>query len=91
VAAFAAVDGSGRVVWQADGRDGESVIRAAGATEGEAWPGALDQARSLGMLGRGGAQPSARWPSRWNTAAVNRSLSIIQIDPSALELADHRR
>ena len=52
VAAFAAVDGSGRVVWQVDGRNGENLIRTERATEGEAWTGALGQARSLGMLGR---------------------------------------
>jgi hypothetical protein len=47
----ASLDGSKRVVWQVDGRNGENVIRSAGATEAEAWRGALDQARSVGMLG----------------------------------------
>jgi hypothetical protein len=52
VAAFRAADGSGRLVWEVDGRDGENVIRAGGATEGEAWRRAAEQARSLGMRGR---------------------------------------
>jgi hypothetical protein len=36
VVALASLDGSGRVVWQVDGRNGENVIRSAGATEAEA-------------------------------------------------------
>jgi hypothetical protein len=51
VVALASLDGSGRVVWQVDGRNGENLIRSAAATEAEAWRGALDQARSVGMLG----------------------------------------
>jgi hypothetical protein len=41
-------------VWVVTGANGENRIRAAGLTELEAWQGALDQARALGMLGRGG-------------------------------------
>jgi hypothetical protein len=36
VIAPASLDGSGRVVWQVDGRNGENLIRTAGATEAEA-------------------------------------------------------
>ena len=51
MAAFAAADGSGRVVWQVDGRNGENVIRAAGTTQEEAWLAAEAQARGLGVPG----------------------------------------
>jgi hypothetical protein len=52
VVALTSVDVSCRVVWQVDGRNGENLIRSSGATEAEAWRGALDQARSVGILGR---------------------------------------
>src|SRR4051812_43641923 len=48
VAAFASVDGSGRVVWQMDCRNGEILIRAEGTTRG----------RGVGRGGREG--PVAR-------------------------------
>lgn len=44
---------SGGLAWAVDGWNGENVIRATGATGAEAWRAAVDQARALGMLGRG--------------------------------------
>jgi hypothetical protein len=52
VVALASLDGSGRVVWQVDVRNGENVIRSAGETEAEAWRGALDQAWVVVVAGR---------------------------------------
>lgn len=37
-------------VWVVSGCNGENLIRADGATEDEAWQGAVDQANGLGML-----------------------------------------
>jgi hypothetical protein len=42
---------AGGLVWVVSGVNGENGIRAEGATEGEAWRGPLEQARTLGMLG----------------------------------------
>jgi hypothetical protein len=44
------LDGWG-VVWVVSGHNGENAIRAEGSTESAAWRAALDQARTLGMLG----------------------------------------
>jgi hypothetical protein len=49
-AAFA-VEGGG-LVWIVSGRNGENLIRAEGPTRDGAWGRAVEQARSLGMLGR---------------------------------------
>jgi hypothetical protein len=35
--------------WVVSGNTGEDLIRAEGATQGEAWRGAPDQARAVGM------------------------------------------
>jgi hypothetical protein len=43
--------GAGRIVWVVSGHNGENLIRAEGATEAEAWRGAVEQARSVGMAG----------------------------------------
>jgi hypothetical protein len=43
----------GRLVYVVLGRNGENRIRAEGATPAEAWRGAAEQARLLGMLGTG--------------------------------------
>lgn len=48
----AAGDGAGALVWFVFGSNGENLIRAEGATRSGAWARAIDQARSLGMLGR---------------------------------------
>jgi hypothetical protein len=45
-------DGAGRVLWNVSGHNGENLIRAEGTTRAEAWVRAVEQARSLGMLGR---------------------------------------
>jgi hypothetical protein len=42
-----------RVVWLVTGSNGENRLRAEGETEVEAWHRAVEQARELGMLGRG--------------------------------------
>jgi hypothetical protein len=42
---------AGRIVWVVSGRNGENLIRAEGATEAEAWRGAVEQDRSVGMAG----------------------------------------
>jgi hypothetical protein len=39
------------VAWVVSGTNGENLIRAEGSTRAEAWIRAVDQARSLGMLG----------------------------------------
>ena len=39
------------LVWLVSGSNGENLIRAQGATRDEAWDRAVEQARSLGMLG----------------------------------------
>ena len=39
--------------WLITGRNGENVLRAAGATQGEAWHRPCKQAAAVGMLGRG--------------------------------------
>ncbi|SIN69983.1 hypothetical protein SAMN05444166_0224 [Singulisphaera sp. GP187] len=44
---------SGERVWVVSGYNGENLIRADGATQAEAWHRAIEQARVLGMLGRG--------------------------------------
>ena len=41
VAAFGSTDGSGRIVWQVDGRNGENFIRADGTTEAVGMLGAI--------------------------------------------------
>jgi hypothetical protein len=41
------------LVWVVTGHNGENLIRAEGATQGEAWRRAVEQARGVGMLGRG--------------------------------------
>jgi len=48
-AAFAAV--AGGLVWVVSGKNGENFIRTEGATDADAWRGAVGQARSVGMLG----------------------------------------
>lgn len=48
-----AYDAPGRRVWIVSGTNGENRIAAEGKTELEAWEGACEQARALGML-RGG-------------------------------------
>ena len=49
---------SGELVWVVTGHNGENLIRAEGATQGEAWRRAVEQAREVGMLGRGaGKEP----------------------------------
>jgi len=45
-------DGAGGLLWLVSGSNGENLIRAEGPTRSEAWIRAVDQARSLGMLGR---------------------------------------
>jgi hypothetical protein len=42
---------AGGVVWVVSGHNGENLIRAEGPTSAAAWRLAVDQARSLGMLG----------------------------------------
>jgi hypothetical protein len=42
----------GERVWIVSGHNGENLIRAEGATQGEAWRRAVEQARGVGMLGR---------------------------------------
>jgi len=44
-------DAEGRTGWLVSGHNGENAIRAEGPTQAEAWRDALDQARTLGMLG----------------------------------------
>jgi hypothetical protein len=46
----AAFGGGGRLVWQAEGTNGENQIRAEGASQAEAWHNACRQAEALGML-----------------------------------------
>jgi hypothetical protein len=41
---------AGGLVWVVSGHNGENAIRAEGLTEGQAWRGAREQARTLGML-----------------------------------------
>ncbi len=48
----AAFTGSAGPVWVVSGTNGENMLRAEGATQAEAWGGALSQARAVGMLGR---------------------------------------
>jgi hypothetical protein len=43
---------AGVVAWVVSGTNGQAVIRAEGSTRSEAWIRAVDQARSLGMLGQ---------------------------------------
>jgi hypothetical protein len=45
-------DGAGGLLWIVSGSNGENLIRAEGATRSEAWIRAVEQARSLGMIGR---------------------------------------
>jgi hypothetical protein len=45
-------DRAGGLTWLVWGSNGENLIRAEGATRDEAWAGAIEQARALGMLGR---------------------------------------
>jgi hypothetical protein len=45
-------DGVGGCVWIVSGSHGENLIQAEGETRAEAWARAVEQARSLGMLGR---------------------------------------
>jgi hypothetical protein len=59
VASIVTPDGSGRVVRRVDGRNGENLIRAEGATQGEARRAAVAQAHVLGMLGRQLSPPAA--------------------------------
>jgi len=56
--AFHAVGGG--LVWVVSGTNGENQIRAEGATSAEAWRGAIEQARSLGMLD--GVRPGEPMP-----------------------------
>jgi hypothetical protein len=42
---------AGVVAWVVSGTNGENLIRAEGSTRDEAWIRAVEQARSLGMLG----------------------------------------
>jgi hypothetical protein len=44
-------DGAGGLLWIVSGSNGENLIRAEGSTRAEAWIRAVEQARSLGMLG----------------------------------------
>jgi hypothetical protein len=47
----AAHDGAGGMLWIVSGSNGENLIRAEGSTRAEAWVRAVEQARTLGMLG----------------------------------------
>lgn len=47
--------GDGRPGWLVPGFNGENLIRAEGATSVAAWGGAVDRARSLGMLRQTGS------------------------------------
>lgn len=49
--------------WKVRVTNGGKTIEADGVTAEEAWLGALEQARSLGMLGRPGAGESGGGPS----------------------------
>jgi hypothetical protein len=49
-AAFRDGGGAGELVWLVSGSNGENLIRAEGPTRSEAWAGAVEQARALGML-----------------------------------------
>jgi hypothetical protein len=49
---------AGGQVWYVDGRNGENVLLAQAATQGEAWHRAVEQAQSLGMLGLAGRRVS---------------------------------
>jgi hypothetical protein len=49
---IAARDGAGGLTWLVWGANGENLIRTEGATRDEAWAGAVEQARALGMLWR---------------------------------------
>jgi hypothetical protein len=53
----------GRLVWVVSGTNSENRIRAEGATSVEAWRGAAEQARLMGMLGteQSGACSSESW------------------------------
>jgi hypothetical protein len=42
------------LAWCVDGRNGENVLLARAATQAAAWRRAVEQARSLGMLGLAG-------------------------------------
>jgi hypothetical protein len=44
-------DKAGWRIWIVSGHNGENLIWAVGATAAQAWGGAVDQARGLGMLG----------------------------------------
>jgi len=68
IAAFGATDGSARIVWQVDGRNGENWIRADGGTEMEAWRGRWEcRSVSVGSDGEDpryalGGRPPDSWP-----------------------------
>jgi hypothetical protein len=49
-----AVLSEGRPVRHVSGRNGENALEVRGATQAEAWHQAVEQARSLGMLGLAG-------------------------------------
>jgi hypothetical protein len=51
-------------VWVVSGHSGENLIRAEGTTQGEAWRPALEQAREVGMLGRGAGEGLPGIPGR---------------------------
>jgi hypothetical protein len=46
----ALVGPDGKRVWFVSGSNGENLIRAEGATRGEAWSAAVEQARAVGMV-----------------------------------------
>jgi len=45
-------DGAGGLTWIVSGSNGENLVRAEGLTAAEAWAGAVEQARGVGMLER---------------------------------------